>query len=119
MNYKLIEHDNGENFILQESNDKNKLCGLKDYYEKCQEISQNNVWYSIECKEECSNMLDNKTLKYLEKIAKEEVQNKKEWNQDSEVIYVPVVVTKEKNGRIGSITNFNGELITYYNRNIE
>lgn len=48
MNYKLIEHDCGEQFILQESDDKNKLYELKQYYEKCREITQNNIWYSIE-----------------------------------------------------------------------
>lgn len=64
-------------------------------------------------------MLDNKTLKYLEKIAKEEIESKKQWNEESEIIYVPVVITKQKNGKIGSITNFNGKLMAYYNKNIE
>ena len=48
MKYKLIEHDYGETFIISESDNKEELYDIKDYYEKCQQISQNNVWYSIE-----------------------------------------------------------------------
>ena len=48
MKYKLIEHDYGETFIISESDNKEELYDIKEYYDRLQEITQNNVWYSIE-----------------------------------------------------------------------
>ena len=48
MKYKLIEHDYGEVFTILESDDKEELYNIKEYYDILQEMTQNNVWYSIE-----------------------------------------------------------------------